>query len=554
MLARNPGCSSSVDITTLGRTEIRSTGGVVENLLNRSLALLVYLAVNAGVRSARSDLSRMLWPGVPDKKGRHSLSQAIYILREKVPEIAIVGDTNAIWIPDGSINVDLKQLQSAYSERRYGDCLTIYGGEFLPDLRHNVSPPFEYWRESVAEEARCLFISAGRAIIEQLELQGQWADLVNLTSHLIQHCPDIYDFHAARLRAVALTSNNPAVREAYRVSARRLRELGINPSPLRKHLTRLLSLHAQISQGAFRYGHDTQPIPLVGRDDQLRQLAALCDHVRTSELAHIAFVFGQAGIGKTAFCQHFLRVAAIRGWRILDGQFREPERSIAYGGLFDTLATHIKEADLASIEPVWVASILEVLPELSPPGYTLRPVPLSSEGAQRRLFESITRLILALAMRRPVVLHFDDVQWADEASVSFLQYLIRRSHNARLLVLLSARREELSRNRNAYNLAVEHTNHTTVLSLGSLPNDKVSLLVQHIETANGLRIDSNTRDAVIAGSGGVPFLAIEMLRALRTSSASPSTILHPGISSHGGPRAIHSFLTFRTRSTRILHE
>ena len=64
------------------------------------------------------------------------------------------------------------------------------------------------------------------------------------------------------------------------------------------------------------------------------------------------------------------------------------------------------------------------------------------EGEQRlRLWQAVTRALLASG--RPTLLVVDDLQWADRESLQYMHYLLRAVAGARLMVLATARPEDI---------------------------------------------------------------------------------------------------------------
>jgi predicted ATPase len=61
----------------------------------------------------------------------------------------------------------------------------------------------------------------------------------------------------------------------------------------------------------------------------------------------------------------------------------------------------------------------------------------------RRLYEAFHQLLLALTAQSPTVLVLEDLQWADETTLSVLDFLIRRWDHGSLQFLLSVRSEEV---------------------------------------------------------------------------------------------------------------
>jgi predicted ATPase len=99
---------------------------------------------------------------------------------------------------------------------------------------------------------------------------------------------------------------------------------------------------------------------------------------------------------------------------------------------------------------VWLSMLSQLLPEFCQP-YPGTPQAAKERGApeaevtQSQLFEPLVQLMLALAKRAPLVLFVDDLQWADSATLDFLQYAIRRWRDsaARVLIMVSLRSEAL---------------------------------------------------------------------------------------------------------------
>jgi predicted ATPase len=97
-----------------------------------------------------------------------------------------------------------------------------------------------------------------------------------------------------------------------------------------------------------------------------------------------------------------------------------------------------------------LSPLSQLLPELHKNHPGLPPAPkahpaLEAEVSQTQLFEPFTQLTMSLAKRAPLVLHLDDLQWTDSATLDLLQYAIRRWQESadRVLFLASLRSEAL---------------------------------------------------------------------------------------------------------------
>src|SRR5204862_26412 len=93
---------------------------------------------------------------------------------------------------------------------------------------------------------------------------------------------------------------------------------------------------------------------------------------------------------------------------------------------------------LEALEPVWLAELARLLPEV---GRAHLPEP--SDDALR-LFEGIAHCLRELASRQPLVLVIEDLHWADDLSMRLLAFLARRLADAPVLMVGTAREEELA--------------------------------------------------------------------------------------------------------------
>ena len=149
---------------------------------------------------------------------------------------------------------------------------------------------------------------------------------------------------------------------------------------------------------------------LVGRDDEQRRLAQLCDHVRAGE-SGILVILGEAGIGKTALLADALTQANdVRTIRISGA---ESEMELAYAGVQQLCGP--------------ILAHLDRLPD--PQKNALRVVLGLHDGpAPDRLLVNLAVLTLLgeAGAERPTVCVIDDAQWVDRASLQALSFAARR--------------------------------------------------------------------------------------------------------------------------------
>ncbi|MBN1138646.1 MAG: tetratricopeptide repeat protein, partial [Anaerolineae bacterium] len=224
----------------------------------------------------------------------------------------------------------------------------------------------------------------------------------------------------------------------------------------------------------------------------------------------LALVFGEAGVGKTRLAQELARNAEWRGIRTLWGQCYELAAPPAYQPLAEALRAGLPSLEKAALDPLWRGELARLLPELVTDGVPAPTLPPAEE--HRRLLEAITRAFLAMAAAAPCLLLLEDVHWIDLASLEVLRYLLPRLADARLLVVMTLRTEEMTGHQAEVLTALENTRLPHRLNLARLDLDETGELVRQALDLGQAAPRFSTR--LYAETEGNPFFVIETLRGL----------------------------------------
>lgn len=149
---------------------------------------------------------------------------------------------------------------------------------------------------------------------------------------------------------------------------------------------------------------------LLERDQQLGALNALLREVEAGE-GRLALLAGDAGAGKSALVRTFCESM--------------PEPRDAMWGMCDPLSTPRPLGPLVDIAPHLGDGIGDLL----------------SSGRREGLFEA-TRAALA-DRRKPAIAIFEDLHWADDATLDLLRFLGRRLRAVRVLLIGTYRQDEV---------------------------------------------------------------------------------------------------------------
>ena len=185
---------------------------------------------------------------------------------------------------------------------------------------------------------------------------------------------------------------------------------------------------------------------IAGRAAELAELEELLDETLNG-VGQTAFLAGEAGVGKAHVVGVLARRAAAKGTSLVTGRclFRDGTRP--YGPILDALIEALAAFDVhdtsafeqflqeSRFPPARVGLIASLL--------GLPGAPRESAATAEELFDSLVMLLVAITDHRPLVLHVQDLQWADAATLRLFAHLSQMGRRARLLVLASYSPEEL---------------------------------------------------------------------------------------------------------------
>ncbi len=171
---------------------------------------------------------------------------------------------------------------------------------------------------------------------------------------------------------------------------------------------------------------------LIGRRTEMERLNHYLDQAWAGE-GQLVVIEGEAGVGKTRLAAELGGQARLRGGLRLVGTCHETER-VPYGPVAEWFNDIFRlSQDFGSIISGLEPELARLVPRLipftpPPPGDAIEP-----EQAKLRFFDAVMRALGRLSERKPLMLLLDDLQWADEATLELLHYLVRNARGQRLI-------------------------------------------------------------------------------------------------------------------------
>ncbi len=301
---------------------------------------------------------------------------------------------------------------------------------------------------------------------------------------------------------------------------------------------------------------------LVGREDEVATLRLALDRAVQGRVRGL-FIRAEAGLGKSRLCRALIRDAQLRGCHPVVGLCSPQDTTLPYGPIVDALRRSLARIgpDVATRQPSLqnaLPLLSQLLPELaeSPPaasaaGGVLTDTP---SALRRRLFAALLQAMRTISSHQPegasvpapLVLVLEDLHWADESTLEWVDFLLR-SHSdlddpvpdRGMLIVGTVRSEALSSAPALAHLlaAILSLRNAREIELRPLTPPQIE---QMLEATVGRHLSRGVVEAFLERSEGNPFVVEELLGAVAaaghldsTSNGSEVATLHLPLSLRG---------------------
>lgn len=313
-----------LEISLLGTVQVRrAEQHVSDRAYAKVLALLAYIAVESDRPHQRVFLATLLWPDQPDERARHSLRQALSILRRMIGDDSPYLTVSRVAIAfdrTGDYRLDVEEFRRlldtcerheharletcAPCAQRLQQAVALYRGEFLQGFSVGDTVEFEDWVQAWRERLRQQVVDSLSTIATWHEGRGALEDACDSLRRVLELDPWLESAHRHLIRLlIARGKRTEALAQYERCRLMLDEELGLEPEP------ETMALHEQLrssdvsaasasSKPAGSWQGARLPVPptaLVGRDRELEEIADLLAH-RDCRLLTLT---GPGGSGKT---------------------------------------------------------------------------------------------------------------------------------------------------------------------------------------------------------------------------------------------------------------
>jgi DNA-binding SARP family transcriptional activator len=558
-----------ISVRLLGPVEADANGKGVA--LSRTLerALLARLALHPGQPISSERLIDDLWGAHAPRDGAASLQGLVYRLRRTLgPERLCIVRTDNGYALDAEVCVDVAVFDQLVARAR-----ATQGTAHADEASRLLREALELWRgpplaglESlpfVSTQATRLNAARAAALGDRFDadlVAGQHREIIpELEAFVAEHSFEERFWAQLMLALYRSGSQADALRCCSRLRNLLSEELGIAPSPAVVELEKAILKQDPALQwtGAPRSTHsdatpETRSPAHAHDDDQLGASSAVessdlswmapsgasafvgrrteLDVARAARRRAVAgghlllLVTGEPGIGKTRLTAEITRECDAAGDLVLHGRWDE-EPLCPFQAFREALGRYALRApgdvvrgDVGALAPV----LARIVPEILESGAGPQPPRIEVEGDRYQVFDAVNRWVHAIAGRRRLVLVLDDMHWADRPSLLLLEYILRSSTQAPVLIVATYRQTDANVSGwFSESLAgIRRTTPVETIALSGLsPAETKELLEDAIgralsdhEAAGAANLQRHT--------GGNPFFLQEVVRDLREAGGS----------------------------------
>jgi DNA-binding SARP family transcriptional activator len=466
-------------LLTQPRAQIDST--YFDLLPTRPTYLLIYLAYRSEWVS-RESLTGLFWTDSPEDEARHNLRITLHRAK-KLPWAANLEiERQRVRFV---IQTDVALFRSAIGQNNWREAVETHQHLLLENLPLQDIPAFNNWLDLERQGLLDAYRNAVLGYAKILQQQENHNAATNLLANVLKHDLLVEDMVQVFMRSAYLAGQREAgIKMFERFAGELHNELGLEPMQttldLMQNLRQSLPLEVVVASVQHKIPLEVlKPLRSVGRETERAALIR----------SRLAVVSGEPGVGKTRLLTDvFPEAALIRCHQGLE--------NVAYYPVLEYLKANLESLPELGI---YKDDLARLIPEISP---NHNPAPAEPISAKARLLEAFAR---ALAPATRIV--FDDLQWADEATLELLLYL---GHQDKPLV--GAYRSNELNPALGKTLAALREQDPSQIALKPLSQSTIqNLLADLIGIPTGPTLFS---EWLHQKSGGNPFFALETLKAL----------------------------------------
>ncbi len=530
-----------IDLHLFGSPRITWRNETVDGFVsNKARALLFYLATTH-IAHSRDALADLLWSDTP-ATAKSNLRKVLSNLRnldgirfgEDTSQLVAL-DLDNCWVDVTTFKALANGSGAAAADTvdRLARVAQLYRGDFLAGFNISLSAEFEAWALGEQTRLKAQMAEVLHQLTDSFSQREELPQAIATLRRLLALEPWREEAHRQLIGLLALNNDASAALVQFEICRDLLRaELDVEPGAATCELV------AKIRAGTFPAtgqrpvvlspsqravdlnGHKwvatTVEYPLMGRENEWEIVRAIWQGL---DRPHCIALVGEAGIGKTRLTEELLLLVEGESGQVARTRSHALQGQLAYGPITDWLRSPPLQSALSQLEQVWLTEIARLLPELFIAYPALAPPrPLQESWQRKQLFDALVHVFSLVD--GPLLLVLDDLQWCDEDTLEWLQYLLESVHRP-LLVMGTVRGDEIDNDHPLHRLRPQllRLDKLTELHLTPLSQGATTELANHITQQ---KLSSTLSERLFQETAGNPLFVVESMRTSPLGSEIPT--------------------------------
>lgn len=483
-----------------------------ELLWKKNLALLAYLALSPRRTRTREHLIGLLWGDKPEQAARHSLNEALRVLRRSLGEELLQTDASSVSLGEGAVTLDTAAFAAHEAAGRWQEAAALVGGVFLEGFSVPGESGFEDWLTAERAQWERRAVDALAHAADAALATGDSAAASVHAERAVVLAPTSGQAAASLLRALALAGHRAAALARYDEHSAALRDrLGAAPDSAVATLADRIR-RGQVGPAAGTHAARvaaTRRLPLAGRGSSMRELTDAWQAAVSGRRAGAVVILADAGLGKTRLVEEVANRVMLDGGAVVMVRAVEADRGTPWGGVAGLGRGGLLDVPgIAGAPPQAHSAMATLIPEWADRFRTtagVEPAPLP---------RALAELIRAATEERPALVVADDCHYLDAESLEALTALPRDLVHAPLLLVLTAEPGLAPTVLDTLRTRLGRDVPGIALEIGALDAGALGELARAVFPLYDEEAIARLSRRIAADSAGVPLLAIEILHAV----------------------------------------
>ncbi|QXM06567.1 AAA family ATPase [Crassaminicella indica] len=396
--------------------------------------LFYYLLVYG--QATRDTLVNILWGEVEEKTAKKNLRQAMYKIRKSFDLDIVISPKKSIVMinPEIKIDTDLYDFLSDKEEN-----IHAYTGEFLKGFHVKDAEGFEAWMIQYAEYLKDLYIEKLNERIKKAFSKNDMHSIIFYAKKWIQI--DEFNEKAYQILMKAYSDTgafHKAIDLYNRLCNILSKELQIEPNPNTKKVFDEIFMMRNTKKVNKNRISDF----FYGRTYELGILKKSYQKFKNNQKTKVFFIMGEAGVGKTKLKDKFLEdiseeeiLLQAHCYQAEQGYLLKP-----WNDIFICLVDIIKKEKI-DIPILWRNLIRHVFPGfvIENEEININPVEKIDWLQHSAIEEAMVSVLKKIAVKRRMVLVFEDIQWMDEMSLAVIHSILLHQKSNHIFIICTCR-------------------------------------------------------------------------------------------------------------------